>query len=184
MPKTIFVGTTSKQKLAAVEQVMGEIYPEGKFEIKGVKADSQINKQPVGHEETLQGALNRLAETKELIGSTGFDLIITMENGIFPVKIGNNIHWFDFCWVIGEDNLGNQALAHSTGLEFNQDYVKEALRRGFDTTTVGSVISELTGTDSANPHSDLTNKLISRAEILRQSIKTVLGQLQKKNQTI
>lgn len=173
----IFVASTSAHKLAAVKEASGEVFPDGELDVQGAKAASEINEQPVGHEETLRGALNRLRNLKRIVGDTRYDLLVSMENGIFPVQIDNRQAWFDLGWVVVEDAYGNQRFAHSTGIEFDATAVEEARRRGFEKTTAGSIIAERTGADATDPHAHLTGGKVPRSDMLKQSLKTALGQL-------
>jgi len=173
----IFVASTSKHKLEAVNNVANTLFPESKPKIEGRKTASEINEQPVGHEETVRGALNRLENLKKVIGETRYDILVALENGIFPIKIREREAWFDLACVVVEDAEGNQSFAHSTGVEFDAQTVEEARKKGFETTTVGSLIAERTGADSTDPHSYLTNQIVSRREMLEQALKTAMGQL-------
>ncbi|EKD92789.1 MAG: hypothetical protein ACD_28C00330G0003 [uncultured bacterium] len=179
--KEVFVASTSKHKLGAVEGVAREVFPEEESKVEGRKASSGINEQPVGHEETIQGALHRLEELKGALDATRsrYDLLVAFESGIFPVTVGKVERWFDLAWVVIEDGNGTQKLAHSTGIEFDAADVEKAKAKGFKTTTAGSMISERTGADSTDPHSYLTHEVVSRSEMLRQALKTALGQLSR-----
>lgn len=173
----IFVASTSAHKLSAVKAASADVFPDATLNVQGAKAASEINEQPVGHKETLRGALNRLKNLKGIIGDTRYDLLVSMENGIFPVQIEDRQAWFDLGWVVVEDAKGNQRFAHSTGIEFDASAVQEAQRRGFDKTTAGSIIAERTGADSTDPHAYLTGGKVLRSDMLRQTLKATLGQL-------
>lgn len=177
----VFVASTSVHKVNPVRDILQEWHPDRRVEVSGVKAKSSINEQPIGAEETLLGALNRLNHTKEMIGSQPYDRIVAIENGILPVNLGREMRFLDQGWVIVETKSGLSVVSHSTGIEFPSAAFLEAQRRGFGTTTVGSVLAELTeGLDSTDPHKNLTNFRISRAEMLNQAIRAALGQLEYK----
>lgn len=179
--KTIILGSTSKHKIAALQQVFQEVYPDVQCFIKGVKALSGINEQPVGHTETLQGALHRLSHAKQLIQSESYDFVVAIENGIVPVEIEGVTQWFDVGWVIVENFAGIRAFACSNGVEMGTRYVEEARKRGFDTTTVGAVMAEqCPGLEATDPQLFLTSNLVPRSEMLKQTLKTALGELQRK----
>ncbi|MFH1705665.1 MAG: inosine/xanthosine triphosphatase [Patescibacteria group bacterium] len=174
----IVVGSTSKHKLLAVEHVFKKIFHSETIQVEGAKVLSEINEQPIGHEETIIGVLNRLDSVKNFSKNI-FDYAIAIENGLFEVKINNEERWFDIAWVVVEDSSGNKSLATSSGLEFSKNFVSETRRRGFKTTTVGSIIAEKTGCDDSDPQLFLTNNLVSRMEMLKQALEIALGQLQK-----
>ena len=173
----IFVASTSAHKLSAVKEASVEVFPDAQINVQGAKAASEINEQPVGHDEILRGALNRLKNLKVIIGGTRYDLLISMESGIFLVQIDDRQAWFDLGWVVVEDIHGNKRFAHSAGIEFDARDVQEAQQRGFDKTTVGSIIAEHTSADSTDPHAYLTGGKVSRSDMLKQTLKTALGQL-------
>lgn len=173
----VFVGSTNGYKVGAVKLVLKEIFSGKSIDIVGIDAGSGVNEQPVGNDETLKGALHRLEDIERKIGDQKFDLLVAMENGIIPVEIHNQIHYFDLGWVVVKDAHEMKAIASSTGIEFDQKNVLEGRRRGFAATTVGLVIAEETGCDPRDPHSFLTQGLVSRADMLQQAFKAGLGQL-------
>lgn len=176
------VASTNAHKIAAVKEAASAVFPGQELHVRGMKAASEINEQPVGHEETLRGAMNRLRNLREIVAETRCDLYVSLENGIFPVKVGDQDTWFDLGWVVIEDAAGNQSLSHSTGIEFGKDEVQEAQRRGFDKTTAGSIIAERTGADPSDPHSHLTSGHVSRPDMLGQALRAAFGQHLQKSQ--
>ena len=178
----IFVASTSEHKIGAAREAAKLAFSGKTLLVKGHKAASDINEQPVGHDETLQGALNRLAHLKELVGATRFDLLVAMENGIAVVHTEKGDMWFDTGFVIVEDANGLQGIALSTGIRFDNADVEEARGLGFATTTVGSIIAKRTGADGTDPQKMLTNKLVSRAEMMKQALLAAIGQVQTRQQ--
>ena len=72
--------------------------------------------------------------------------------------------------------LGPELLSTSAGLEFPIDAINAARAAGFDTTTVGSVLSKMGKiANGKDPHSGLTDGAVSRSELLVQAIKVVLA---------
>lgn len=141
----VFVGSLSKHKLPGAEGAIKEVFDDVETKVFAYNAKSSINEQPEGHEETIKGAFNRLKDLKRLVvesrGAVKDAIFIAIENGIFPVEVQGKERWFDLAWVVIEDTEGNQSISHSGGIEFDSDYVEEAKKRGFETTTVGSIIS-------------------------------------------
>lgn len=174
----ILVCSNSEHKLSATESVFKKLFPNEVVQVKGVKASSEINEQPVGHEETIKGALNRLKNAKTFMRGIVFDYCIAIENGLFKVEINHKTRWFDCAWVVVEDSNGNQRIALSSGLEFSESAVKKALEKGLETTTVGSIMTEETGCDGTDPQLFMTNNLVSRADMIKQALEIAIGQLQ------
>lgn len=173
----IFVGSTNKHKLAAVKYGLEEVFSDLILDVQGRSVSSQINAQPVGHEETVRGAINRLTDLKKMLADTHYDLLVAFENGIFSVQIGAREAWFDLGWVAVEDANGRQSLAHSTGIEFNAADVRKARQYGLKFSTVGRVIGDRLGTDTSDPHLYLTDGVVGRIELLRLGLKAAVGQL-------
>jgi non-canonical (house-cleaning) NTP pyrophosphatase len=177
----IFVASTSIHKIAATEQAATKAYPGVSIAVHGLKASSGINEQPVGNEETLQGACNRLACIRgALQGQTRYDILVAMENGIFPVVLDGKQTWWDAGWVVVEDVGGNRGIASTTAVRLPDEDVRIAKERGFATTTVGSVIAERSGADGTDPHAHLTGGLMKRVSSLEQALLAALGQIRGK----
>ena len=68
-------------------------------------------------------------------------------------------------------------ITTSEGVQFPEEYISIAQERGFATTTVGSIISEMLGGDPTDPHSILTNGKISRDATLTNALITLLKQI-------
>ncbi|HVW66297.1 MAG TPA: inosine/xanthosine triphosphatase [Candidatus Peribacteraceae bacterium] len=172
----VFVASTSKHKIAGAKQACDEIFP-GNHDIEGRKASSDINEQPVGHEETLQGALNRIKNLKTVIGDTRFDLLIAFEGGMFQVNANGEEKWVDMGWTVAEDATGRQAYSMGTGVEYPTEDVHIARELGFDKYTVGSVMAKRAGIDGTDPQEYLTGNLLRRRDVLAQATTAAVGQL-------
>ena len=194
----IVLGSKGKQKIEALEAALAALTYSGKTSERGrssggalnwlfslpvdqraravcpVAVSSLINEQPWGFEETLQGALNRLAAAKSV--DPGGLLFVAVENGLVDVA-GET---YDFAWVVAEDSKsGTIARAMSTTVRF-PDELCDAVRtpEAAKVTTVGSLIAAATaGCDPQDPHTLLTSHAVSRKEILQQAILVCLGQL-------
>jgi inosine/xanthosine triphosphatase len=175
----IVLGSTSIYKKAAAEKAFHDVYPGHEIDLQLVKAPSEVNSQPVGNEETLLGARNRLKNAKKEKEGQKYDFVVAMENGVFSVLNGKETIWFDIGWIILEDAQGKQSVSFSSGVVFPTRFIFEAEHRGLQLTTVGSVIAEETGADEWNPHKLLTNNILSRPDLLDQALKIAIGQYQK-----
>eukprot|EP01139_Manchomonas_bermudensis_P023756 Amastigsp_a841514_22.p1 type:complete len:178 gc:universal Amastigsp_a841514_22:853-1386(+) len=170
----VLVGSASPIKVNAVKACLP-----GDTVVHGVAAASGINEQPVGSAETLHGALNRLKNTIQATPDVAWTYAVAMENGILetPLPDGSAV-WTDFAWVVVERAAdGKRSYAQSASIEFPLEFVERARARGFDRTTVGSVIATATGCNKQDPHAFLTGGARTRAAILEDAIKLALGQL-------
>ncbi len=179
----IAVSSTSPHKVGAVREASEGIFmPE--LHIQGFKVASGVNEQPYGQEETLQGARNRMARLVELVGDTRFDLFVSMEGGVFPVMNNGQESHFDCGWVIARDAEGNEGVGTCTGVEYSSADVEEARRRGFDTTTIGSVIAERAPADATDTHDFLSGGVLKRADVLRVGLLAAIGQLLQRSENL
>eukprot|EP01027_Heterolobosea_sp_BB2_P015377 GEZU01022002.1.p1 GENE.GEZU01022002.1~~GEZU01022002.1.p1 ORF type:complete len:193 (-),score=35.22 GEZU01022002.1:594-1172(-) len=180
----VLVATESALKIQAVENVFKTVFHKSTVEIHCVKAASGINEQPAGHDETLLGASNRLEHAKTLAPpSFQYDYVVSIENGIYSVKDPktNAPVWFDEGWVIIEERTtGNRVLSVSNAVKLPTEYVEAARAKGFNTTTVGSLLAQINPEEcpnKADPHSFLTKKYAPRQKLLEQALLTALSQL-------
>ena len=136
---TVVVASRTSLKVAAVEDAFAQ--KDMRRRIVGVAASSNITEQSRGFDETLQGAMNRLANAKAITKkhvSLTECLIVAIENGI--VNIGGR--WFDFAWVVIEDTMtGKQTQTLSAMVQFpTQDCDATSAANKFATTNVGSLV--------------------------------------------
>lgn len=170
----IFVGSTSIHKIDAIKEVLREMFSKKNFIVEGVKVASEINEQPIGNKETIQGALNRIKNVKLLIKN--YDFIVGIENGVFEENIDGKIKYFDVGWVIIENKNGRQILTVSSGLEFDKKFVEKAKENHFNI-TAGELISQELGGERTDPQSTLTRNFVSRKDMLKQALKISFSQI-------
>ena len=77
--KRIVVASTNPVKLNSALQGFQRIFPGETFEIRGVSVPSGVRDQPMGREETLRGAMNRLAGIASIAEA---DYWVGIEGGI------------------------------------------------------------------------------------------------------
>mmetsp|Transcript_11298 Transcript_11298/g.23844 ORF Transcript_11298/g.23844 Transcript_11298/m.23844 type:complete len:201 (-) Transcript_11298:46-648(-) len=178
----VVVASTAHMKVAAVQKLLAE----EAASVQGVKAASGVNDQPFGHEETIRGALNRLADAK--LKAPSADLYVSMENGLFEVPgDGRKMLCFDLAWVAIEDAQGQRSLAHSAGVEMPGVAVSAAKASCFSK-TAGSEVARVANqspssdpVDPQDPHTYLTNGFCSREELLLSALRIALGQMKRKS---
>lgn len=76
----IAIGTTNKAKTEAVEVIARKYFDKPNF--THIKAASQVSDQPITHEETRLGAINR---SKNAIKETGAQLSFGLEGGVTEI---------------------------------------------------------------------------------------------------
>lgn len=169
----IVIGSTSFHKLDAVWKACERLGVTASVSVSGVKTSSGQNEQPVGFEETFNGALNR-AKSASL--TTSDAIAVGVESGIFRFDEGTSVS-IDIAVIVLITPGNRQIVTTSAGIVFPEDCVKIAESRGFESTTVGSVIAEKFGGNPADPHSTLTGGRVSRTMILTDAIVLALSKI-------
>ncbi|MEI6042490.1 MAG: DUF84 family protein [bacterium] len=167
----VSLGSTSSQKLAAVVQAFEALDIEAT--ITGVYASSEQNDQPVGHDETFKGALNRALRAQARDPGS---MAIGIESGIIRFKAKKPTTQ-DVAVIVILTTEGRQIIKTSEGFEFPEDCVEIAKKRGFEATTVGSVIAEKFGGDPADPHFTLSDEKTSRTTIITKALVEALKEI-------
>lgn len=86
----IIVGSTNPAKIGAVEDAFRKFFD--KIEVTGTEISSGVKEQPIGHDETIQGAINR---AKESMKTGDYDFSVGMEGGVEFTEHGT----FSFGWM-------------------------------------------------------------------------------------
>lgn len=173
MKYNIYLGSTSKHKIAAVQEACGKAGIEA--EVIGVKAASEQDEQPFGMEAIIQGAITRAENARKGHEQQDEEISIGIESGILgsgQVKID-----IDLAAIVIIKHDGSKIVTTSTGIQFPNEYVDIAAGKGFDTTTVGSVIAKKLGGDGTDPHATLTGGKVTRAQTLIDGLVAALLQL-------
>lgn len=78
--KTIIIASENPVKIQATLDGFSKMFPDEKFEIKGISVDSEVKVQPMSDEETLMGAENRARNAMKIYPQA--DYYIGIEGGI------------------------------------------------------------------------------------------------------
>ena len=181
----ILVGSRSAMKLSAVEGGASKSFPGRAVEVVGCKGVSLVNEQPVGHEETVQGAVNRMTACREALEEGAHTnetetYLLCIENGIVETLPGE---WYDVAWVVLETQEGVRVKVHSLGVPFPARCVEEAKGRGFAKCTAGQVMAEAgLVTTHDDPHVSLTAGVLKRSELLTEAVRAAFGLLFKRKE--
>lgn len=85
--KLVIVGSMNPVKINGVRQGFEKMFPDTSFDFKGCDAPSHVSDQPIGSEETLNGAINR-AKSCQAQHSTA-DYFCGLEGGILTDHQGD-----------------------------------------------------------------------------------------------
>ena len=167
----IILGSRSPHKLDALRQACVTLGL--KATAVGVETSSGQNEQPVGFDETFAGALTRATSARE---QKPCDISIGIESGIFRIS-GETPLTLDIAVVVILTKDGRQIVTTSEAVQFPEEYVDIAEERGFNNTTVGSIITEKVGGDPTDPHATLTKGTVTRTATLTKALVTALQQV-------
>lgn len=104
----ILLGSTSPIKIGAIS----EVYPDNN--VVGLNVSSGIPEQPVGKEQTLQGARNRAKNAISSTTSEDWIMAIGIENGIWPEDNG---FWVDGAAVVIITKDGKETVKWSDTIQ-------------------------------------------------------------------
>lgn len=166
MKVIVAAGTTNPAKLRPIQQVFGGMFPEA--QISGLTVPSGVREQPIGVEETLQGAINRARAAQA--GLPGAAWGVGLEGGVRFDTSG--------CWLFGA-----VAVVTGTRLEVGRTAelrlppeVAERIEAGQE---LGPVMDRLTGQQNIKQKAGtvgfLTNGLLSRADVWQMGLTLALA---------
>lgn len=161
----VVVGSTNPAKLEPVRRVFAEVFPG--LEVRGVEVPSGVRAQPIGYDETLQGALNR---ARAALAQPGAAWGLGLEAG---VEFNGQGSWlFNIAVILRAD--GRWGLARG-GSVLLPPRVGERLRRGEE---LGPIMDDLVGKKDTKKGSGavgiLTLSRIERVEFWRHTLELAL----------
>lgn len=164
----ITVGSENPVKIEAVRSAFKLVWPDGQWEITGIKASSGVSDQPMSDEESIRGAKNR---AKEALRVPGTDFGVGLEGGI--QKIGED--YFDCGWVVVADRQGNEGIG-STARIITPPKMMAMVEKGTELGTVDDIIFNKTNSKQADGHFGImTNNVVTRAQAYRDGIVMALA---------
>jgi len=155
------VGTHNPLKVRATRNVMEKIYTN--VDVEGIEVDSGVSDQPIGLDETIQGAVNRARNA-----FLDADLSVGIESGLLaaPHSITGYLD-LQWCAIYDGERI---TLGVSAGFEYPPVVVEEVLKGQ----EVGEVMDEITGMEKLDQKtgavSILTKGLLDRTENTEQCV--------------
>jgi inosine/xanthosine triphosphatase len=155
------VGTHNPVKVRATRNVLEKIYTT--VDVEGIEVDSGVRDQPIGLDETIQGAMNRARNA-----FIGVDLSVGIESGLLETP--NSITgYLDLQWCAIYDGE-RTTLGVSAGFEYPPAVVEEVLKGN----EVGEVMDRVTGVEKLGQKtgavSILSRGLLDRTENTEQCV--------------
>lgn len=143
----VTVGTKNPVKVKATRNVLLKIYPF--VEVTGVNVDSGVRDQPIGLNETVQGAVTRARNAY----NNDVELSVGIESGLLQTP--NSITgYLDLQWCCIYDGE-KETLGVSAGFEYPPTVVEEVLKGK----EVGHVMDQVTGVDKLGQKTGAVNYL-------------------------
>ncbi len=166
--KKIAIGSTNPVKVKAVNKGMKKLFPKAKF--IGIEVESGVARQPIGDEETLQGARNR---AKEALTQTKSDIGVGLEGGVMETKYGPmNTVW---CSLVTE--TGAESISGGAHFLIPEKWM-ERVKMGQE---IGEILDEVYGGKNIKKKQGmigmLTKNLTNRREEYTQLVKLAMVKL-------
>lgn len=157
----INVGTHNPVKVRATRNVLEKIYTT--VDVEGIEVDSGVSDQPIGLDETIQGAMNRARNA-----FMDVNLSVGIESGFLetPHSITGYLD-LQWCAIYDGERI---TLGVSAGFEYPPAVVEEVLKGN----EVGDVMDRVTGVEKLGQKtgavSILTKGLLNRTENTEQCV--------------
>ena len=162
--KIVWVASKNPVKIEAAKQGMETVFREYEFEYFGFSAPSGVPDQPIGSEETLLGAKNRLDFLREKEESP--DFYVAIEGGIR--REGKDC--FAFACVLIENNSGLLGKAQ-TGHFMLPPKVVELLDKGYELGEADDIVFDKKNSkQKSGSVGILTKDLIDRTNYYKHAV--------------
>lgn len=154
----IIVASKNAVKCEAIRLGYGRMFPGQAFEIEGLSVSSGVSDQPMGDEETLAGAQNRLKAIQE--AAPDADVWAAIEGGCADTEIGFSVS----AWVVIASRDGRQGKARTSTFYLPQAVV-DLVRSGME---LGHADDQVFGRTNSKEQNGacgiLTNDVVTRTE--------------------
>lgn len=120
----IIVASLNPVKIECARRGFEKMFPKQTFEVSGIDALSGVPVQPIGSEETLQGALNRARNARDLAPDA--DFWVGIEGGV--ENVGREMAVFAWVVILSKNGCGKGR----TGTFFLPQAVAELVRQGME----------------------------------------------------
>jgi inosine/xanthosine triphosphatase len=152
----IIVASKNPVKLNATRRGFEQMFPGIDFEVEGVSVESGVNDQPIGRDETLQGAKNRLEGIVAAIPDA--DYWVGIEGGIEIHDENMEVS----AWIVIRDRSGQNGKGQ-TGTFILPPAIAEHIRDGKELGTATDIVFNQTNSKQAGGSiGELTGGLVDR----------------------
>ncbi|UCE46105.1 MAG: inosine/xanthosine triphosphatase [Methanobacteriota archaeon] len=134
-PVRVAVATSNAVKVTAVRNVFTQVF--GLAEVIEVPSE-EVTRQPIG-EETIKGSISR---ARSALQQTKSDYGVGIEAGLFRIAALDTYLDVQYCTIV--DSSGRITYGHGPGFEYPPEVIRAVLRGS----TVGAIMSQLTGIEN------------------------------------
>ena len=143
----VIVGSTNPVKVKAVDAVFQQFFPTYTLLVEGRAVSSDVTAQPIGFEEILQGARNRVKNAqisfekeKNPKNQDKPDYFVGVEAGF--ASIAPDLY-LDYQICVIQDSRGREGIGSGPGLSFPASIIQELLTH--KTVELGDIMGRLSG---------------------------------------
>jgi len=141
--KKVIVASTNPVKVEAAKIGFDKMFPDERFNVKGVSVPSDVSEQPMSSNETLMGATNRAHNVSKLV--TEADYWIGVEGGVEDVNEELEV----FAWVVVKARNGKIGRG-KTGSFFLPRKIAALVRTGMELGEADDIVFGRTNSKQAN----------------------------------
>lgn len=166
MPLKIAIGSTNPAKIAAVRQVVAQIWPD--CQLLPCDVPTGVSAMPLSDAECIAGARNRAAAARRQMQA---ELGIGLEGGVHSEAVGLVLT----AWAVIVDSSGQEGVGSSGRLPL-PPFIAAQIHQGAE---LGPVMDELLGETNVKQKDGavgaLTNGLINRRDALAMAVAYALA---------
>jgi len=172
----VLLTSESQLKIRAITQALTTV------SIATLNSPSGVSSQPIGLQEIMAGARNRMDDAIKSTPSSSTreaDFLISIENGLTEV----GPIWLDIGVVIVRDILSSsESFSTTTGVQVPNKFVNAwRAQAGQRVQTCGEWIAKENNCNKDDPHSFLTNGTFQREDLLASAIRVAFSTLNGKS---
>ncbi|CAN5368539.1 inosine/xanthosine triphosphatase [soil metagenome] len=162
--KKIMVASMNPVKINATGAGFRRMFPDDDFSVEGTAVESGVKEQPIGSDETYQGALNRLTSVQAR--STDVDYWVAIEGGV-------EIHGDDIevsAWIIIKSKDGRSGKAKSAMFVLPSEMAQH-VRNGKEVGTATDIVfGQKNSKQGGGSIGVLTNDVITRTSYYEEAV--------------
>jgi len=160
--KKIIIASKNPAKIKAVENAFSKVFPNETFDYEGISVPSGVPEQPIGEEETLKGAENRVNNAKNEFAA---DFWVGLEGGV--ANSGTQLEAFAWMVIRSNEMYGKGR----TGSFFLPQKVAELVHSGMELGHADDVVfGQSNSKQKGGAVGLLTNNLLTRTTYYEQAL--------------